>query len=84
MGRYGDELRRLTRAQGGGAPTPDPVEPDHASGRRRYGPLIAMGIAVILAGVGWMIVRQLMADSKLQDCVMSGRKNCVPVDSAGR
>lgn len=38
------------------------------------------------AGGGWLIVRRIMADSKLQDCVMSGRKNCAPVevDSAGR
>jgi cell division septal protein FtsQ len=45
-----------------------------------------MAIVVVLAGVGWLIIRQLMADSKLQDCVMSGRKNCAPVeiDSAGR
>jgi hypothetical protein len=43
-----------------------------------------MGVAVILAGLGWLLVRQLIADSKLQDCVMSGRKTCVPVDSAGR
>jgi hypothetical protein len=86
MGRYGDELRRITRAQGGvAAPEPTAGE-EPAPGRRRRGPLVAMVIVVVLAGVGWIIVRQLMADSKLQDCVMSGRKNCVPVeiDSAGR
>lgn len=89
MGRYGDELRRMTRAQSGGASvSPQPGEPDddRTSGRRRYGPLVAAGIAVVLAVVGWLLIRQMMADSKLQDCVMSGRKNCSPVeiDSAGR
>jgi hypothetical protein len=34
-------------------------------------------IVVVLAGGGWWLVRTLQADSKLQDCVMSGRKNCV-------
>jgi len=86
MGRYGDELRRITRAQGG-APAPEPTKPDEpASGHRRHALLVVMAIVVVLAGVGWVIVRQLMADSKLQDCVMSGRKNCAPVeiDSADR
>jgi cell division septal protein FtsQ len=86
MGRYADELRRITRAQGG-APSPGPTGPDQpAPGHRRHVLLVAMAIVVVLAGVGWVIVRQLMADSKLQDCVMSGRKNCAPVeiDSAGR
>jgi hypothetical protein len=86
MGRYGDELRRITRAQGGGlAPGPTELD-DRASGPRRHVLLVAMAIIVVLAGVGWLIVRQLMADSKLQDCVMSGRKNCAPleIDSAGR
>jgi hypothetical protein len=86
MGRYGDELRRITRAQGG-APVPEAAEPDESTpGHQFHVLLVATAIVVVLAGVGWVIVRQLMADSKLQDCVMSGRKNCAPVeiDSAGR
>jgi hypothetical protein len=34
-------------------------------------------VVVLVAGGGWWLVRTLQADSKLQDCVMSGRKNCV-------
>ena len=66
---------------------PEPTEPDQpASGHRRHVLFVAMAIVIVLGGVGWVIIRQLMADSKLQDCVMSGRKNCAPVeiDSAGR
>ncbi len=84
MGRYTDELRRITRAQGGGAPVSDdsggPAD-DGASGSRRWGPLVAAAIALVLAVVGWIVIRQMIADSKLQDCVMSGRKNCAPVDT---
>jgi hypothetical protein len=87
MGRYGDELRRMTRARGGaGEPESAAEGAGEARGARRYGPLIGLVVALILAGVGWLVIRQVMADSKLQDCVMSGRKNCAPVevDSAGR
>jgi len=79
-GRYVDQLRRMTRAQGGG-PSPEPggtppEEPRPPSSRR--GLFIALALLAVLAGGGWLLVRQLMADSKLQDCVMSGRKNCAP------
>jgi hypothetical protein len=88
-GRYVDELRRITREQGGG---PDPGAPPSSGGEgksaafRRTASLLAMLVVVTLAGVGWLVVRQLMADAKLQDCVMSGRKNCAPLElnSAGR
>jgi hypothetical protein len=85
VGRYTDELRRMTRAQGGG-PDAAADAPGRGSARaRRYGPLIALAITLTLGGVGWLVVQQLMADGKLQDCVMSGRKNCAPaVDGAGR
>jgi hypothetical protein len=47
---------------------------------RRYGPLLVLLAVLVLAGGGWLLVSQLMTDSKLQDCVMSGRKNCAPSD----
>lgn len=87
-GRYADELRRITRAQGGtpsdGGPPGDGDEARHEGPRRR--PIFAFFVVLALVGGGWLVLRQLMADSKLQDCVMSGRKNCAPVeiDSAGR
>ena len=84
MPRITDELRRITREQGGVEPPPadEPREPQASS--RRRGPLLALFAVLLVAGVGWLIVSHLMAESKLQDCVMSGRKNCAPVDSAGR
>lgn len=69
---------------GGGRRGREAEGDDQGAGSR--GPLIALVIVAVLAGLGWILVRQLMADSKLQDCVMSGRKNCAPVeiDSSGR
>jgi hypothetical protein len=84
-GRITDELRRITRDQGG-VPGPagpggegDPGRPEPAG--KRYGPLIALAVVVLLAGVGWILVQRLTAMSRAEDCVMSGRKNCAPIDT---
>jgi hypothetical protein len=44
--------------------------------------MIALGVVVLLFVVGWLLARELYADSKLEDCVMSGRTNCAPLDSS--
>jgi hypothetical protein len=80
-GRIPDQLKRITREQGGALPSPDDSLPSRPQGTR-YGPLIALAVVVLLAGVGWVVVERLMAMSRTQDCVMSGRKNCAPVDTA--
>jgi hypothetical protein len=81
-GRITDELRRITREQGGvAAPSVDaPAAPEPRA--RRYGPLIALGVLLVLVGVGWLIVSRVMEMSRIQDCAMSGRKNCAPVDTS--
>jgi hypothetical protein len=44
--------------------------------------MIALGVVVLLFVVGWLLARELYADSKLEDCVMSGRTNCAPLDTS--
>jgi hypothetical protein len=84
-GRITDELRRITREQGGasGGEGPggagEPERPEPAG--KRYGPLIALAVVVLLAGVGWIVVQRLMTMSRMEDCAMSGRKNCAPIDT---
>jgi hypothetical protein len=46
--------------------------------------LIALGIVVVLFLVGWLLARELYADSKMEDCLMSGRTNCQPIDNPQR
>ena len=46
--------------------------------------LIALGVVVLLFLIGWFLARELYADSKMEDCVMSGRTNCAPLDTSGR
>jgi hypothetical protein len=46
---------------------------------------VALAILLVLAGAGWLVIRAMMDMSRIQDCVMAGRKNCAPVDNgAGR
>ncbi len=76
--RITDRLKRITREQGGAGETPSgPGSAKGGAPRGRYGPLVVVLVVAVIAGAGWWLVRTMQADSKLQDCVMSGRKNCV-------
>jgi hypothetical protein len=57
------------------------ADDDKADGSQR-GTLIAAGAVVVLMVVGLLLAHQLSASARLQDCVMSGRTNCAPMNSA--
>jgi hypothetical protein len=82
-GRITDELRRITREQGGAAPPTTEASAKPEPRARRYAPLVALAVVVALAVGGWLIIRRMMEMSRLQDCVMSGKKNCAPLDPGG-
>jgi hypothetical protein len=44
--------------------------------------LIALGVVVLLFVIGWLLAHELYADGKLEDCMMSGRTNCAPLDTS--
>ena len=46
--------------------------------------MIALGIVVLLFVVGWVLAHELYANEKIEDCVMSGRTNCMPIDTQSR
>jgi hypothetical protein len=50
----------------------------------RRGPLVALGVVIVLFAVGWLLARELYANGKLEDCLMSGRSNCAPIDTQSR
>ena len=50
--------------------------------RRRS--LIALAVVLALFVVSWVLVRELYQSEKLQDCLMSGRTNCAPIETPGR
>jgi hypothetical protein len=43
--------------------------------------IVLLVIVVALVG-GWFLVRGLVANARLEDCLMSGRRNCAPIDAA--
>ena len=51
---------------------------DKQNGNQRRS-MIALGIVVLLFVVGWALARELYSDSKMEDCLMSGRTNCAPL-----
>ncbi len=55
---------------------PDPSEGDHS----RRATLIGAAVAIVLVLGGWWLARELTAASRMQDCLMSGRTNCNPIE----
>lgn len=59
-----------------------PDQEEQNQGRRRS--LIALAVVVALFVVSWVLVRELYQSEKLQDCLMSGRTNCAPIEAPAR
>jgi hypothetical protein len=49
----------------------------------RRAALIGLVVTLLLILGGWLLTRALDRAAKLQDCVMSGRTNCAPIDASG-
>ena len=48
--------------------------------RRFTSSLAGLAVALFLIWIGLYVTEQLAAQSKLEDCVLQGRANCVRVD----
>ncbi len=48
--------------------------------QRRSAALIGLIIILALAIAGVWLVRELREKSRLEDCLMSGRHNCAPIE----
>jgi hypothetical protein len=48
----------------------------------RRGALIGFGVVLLLIVGGLVLSHLLRATSQMQDCVMSGRTNCAPIDTS--
>ena len=47
---------------------------------RRTAALMGFIVVLVLAIAGVVLVRALTEKSKLEDCLMSGRRNCAPIE----
>jgi hypothetical protein len=59
----------------------DLVADDRKQQANRRASLIALGVVVLLFVLGWFLTRELYSNQKIEDCVLSGRTNCVPIDT---
>lgn len=62
-------------------PGPRPPQPRPPADSRR-GAVIGLLIALLLVVLGLVLVKVLGDAGRLQDCVLSGRTNCAPIDAA--
>jgi hypothetical protein len=46
--------------------------------------MVALGVVVLLFVVGYILARELYANGKLEDCLLSGRTNCTPIQTPGQ
>lgn len=58
------------------------VEEDERAADRRTASLGGMAIALLLVVVGLFLVRELHAKSAIEDCLLSGRRDCDVVVAA--
>jgi len=66
------------------APEERPEEEDENEDRPHpFGLVPLIIIAILIVGGGFLITR-LNADTNMQDCIQSGRRNCAPIDTTGR
>jgi hypothetical protein len=56
---------------------------DSQKGNQRRS-MIALGVVVVLFVAGWILAHELYANGKIEDCMMSGRTNCVPIETPSR
>jgi hypothetical protein len=45
------------------------------------GPLIALAAVAVIFVLGLLLFRTLYASRRLEDCLLSGRTNCAPIES---
>jgi hypothetical protein len=50
----------------------------------RRGPMVALGVVVLIFVIGWVLAQELYSGSKMEDCLLSGRTNCAPIDTQSR
>jgi hypothetical protein len=55
-----------------------PAESPPGGSNRRA--VVGLTAAIAVALAGWLLIRELQAQSRLEDCMISGRRDCTPID----
>jgi hypothetical protein len=67
-----------------GGPMPNRFDDDREGDDRRTAALMGLAIVLSLAIAGIVLIRDLGKEAKLEDCLMSGRTNCAPIELPAR
>jgi hypothetical protein len=59
---------------------PDPNGNGHDSDSRRPA-VIGLIVVAVLVIAGYLLFTALRQNSQMEDCLMSGRKNCAPIEA---
>ena len=60
--------------------SPDDKDPDEKGADRSTARLAGLALILLLAVLGVYLAQKLRAQSNLEDCLMSGRTNCAPIE----
>ena len=54
--------------------------PDDGGGNSRRGALIGLVVTALLVVAGYYLMTTMRDQGRMEDCLMSGRSNCAPID----
>ncbi|MGB8841982.1 MAG: hypothetical protein WCC64_13050 [Aliidongia sp.] len=54
-----------------------PAESTPGGSNRRA--IVGLTAAIAVALAGWLLIRELQAQARLEDCLSSGRRDCTPI-----
>ena len=57
---------------------------DDEAATRRTAALMGFIVILVLAIAGVLLVRELRISTSIEDCLMSGRRNCAPIETPAR
>ncbi len=66
--------RRKSPRPAGAIPGDDEPEPD------RRASTVALVVALVIVVVGYLLITEIFDNTKIDDCNLAGRKNCVPIE----
>ncbi|HTT84976.1 MAG TPA: hypothetical protein VMF67_15980 [Rhizomicrobium sp.] len=59
---------------------PPPDDEDEDDGERQRSFVIALVAIIVIVVIGFFLVWKMWQNEKLQECLMTGRRDCAPID----